>query len=202
MNGIIDWLYSNWIEIFGSVSGLVYIYFSLQKSIWLWPVGLITSIAFAVVFYESRLFADMSLQLYYCVASIYGWVFWLFGKKDSAPSHEKKELPITRLKPIHWFVAALVTIMLTLVYLPFGNAFHASFPILDGFVTAASIVATWMLARKILDQWLIWIVVDAITTGMLIAKEKFVAAGLMLVYTLLAIVGYYKWLNDFRKHNG
>ncbi|MGC8824195.1 MAG: nicotinamide riboside transporter PnuC [Bacteroidales bacterium] len=202
MNGIIDWLRSNWIEIFGSVSGLVYIYFSLRKSVWLWPVGLVTSIAFVVVFYESRLFADMSLQLYYCVASIYGWIFWLFGKKGSIPAHEKKELPISRLKPIHWFYAALVTVILILLYLPLGNAFHASFPLLDGFVTAASIVATWMLARKILDQWLIWIVVDALSMGMLVAKERFVAAGLMLVYTLLAIVGYYKWLNDFRKQNG
>ncbi|MGC8803347.1 MAG: nicotinamide riboside transporter PnuC, partial [Bacteroidales bacterium] len=111
-------------------------------------------------------------------------------------------LPISRLKPIHWFYAALVTVILALLYLPLGNAFHASFPLLDGFVTAASIVATWMLARKILDQWLIWIVVDALSMGMLVAKERFVAAGLMLVYTLLAIVGYYKWLNDFRKQNG
>lgn len=202
MNVIINWLQNNWIEVFGSISGLVYIYFSLRRSIWLWPVGLITSAAFVIVFFESRLYADMALQIYYCMASIYGWFFWIFGKKRNTTVQEKKELPISRLTPLQWLIAALITTILTGVYLPLGNAFHASFPLLDGWVTAASIVATWMLARKILDQWLIWIVVDALSVGMLVAKEKFMAAGLMLVYTLLSVMGYFKWLNDFRKQNG
>ncbi|MEJ5264128.1 MAG: nicotinamide riboside transporter PnuC [Bacteroidales bacterium] len=202
MNVIVNWLINNWVEVFGSISGLVYIYFSLRKSLWLWPVGLVSSLAFIIVFYESRLFADMALQIYYCIASIYGWIFWVFGKKNTITARDTEELPISRLSTMQWIVATAVTIALTLFYLPLGNAFHASFPLLDGFVTAASIVATWMLARKILDQWLIWIVVDALSTGMLVAKEKYVAAGLMLVYTLLAIIGYYKWLNDFRKQNG
>ncbi|MCX7986981.1 MAG: nicotinamide riboside transporter PnuC [Bacteroidales bacterium] len=202
MNGFSDWLLNNWIELFGSISGLIYIYFSLRRSIWLWPVGLITSAAFVVVFYEARLFADMALQLYYCFASIYGWIFWLFGKKRHYKSVENKELPISRLTFFQWLISAALVVILTLIYLPLGNAFHASFPIVDGLVTAASIVATWMLARKILDQWLIWIGVDALSAIMLIAKEKYLAAGLMIIYTILAVLGYLKWLKDFRKQNG
>lgn len=202
MNEAIGWLLNNWIEVFGSVSGLVYIYFSLRRSIWLWPVGLITSLAFVMVFYESRLYADMALQLYYCFASIYGWLFWVFGKKHGTSTREQKELPITRLSLSQWILSGIITIILTMLYFPMGNAFHASFPLLDGFVTAASIVATWMLARKILEQWLIWIFIDALSVGMLVAKEKYVAAGLMVVYSLLAVKGYFKWLNDFRRQNG
>ncbi len=200
MNYFAEWVVRNWIEIIGTLSGFLYIYFSIKQNIWLWPVGFLTSFAFIFVFAESRLFADMALQIYYCLASMYGWFFWKFGNKKQFTKRESRgELPITRLTYIQWILTIAVTIIITTIYIPIGKIFHASYPLLDGWVTAASIVATWMLARKILDQWLIWIVVDLLSAGMLLTKQKYLAALLMLVYTFLAIIGYIKWSNTYIK---
>jgi nicotinamide mononucleotide transporter len=201
MNAFIGWLLHNWVEVFASISGLIYIYFSLKQSIWLWPVGFVSSLAFIIVYFDARLFADMSLQVYYCVTSIYGWFFWIYGKKHSSSIKEEKKLPISRLTPLQWIIVIIVTLTLTAAYYPFGNIFHASFPLLDGFVTAGSIIATWLLARKIIDQWIIWIFVDGISTVMLVFKGKYIASVLMLIYTVLAIVGYYKWLKEYYLQN-
>lgn len=193
----LDWLKDNWVELFGSLSGLLYIWFSLRHSIWLWPVGFFSSAAFVLVFYSTSLYADMTLQVYYCVASIYGWLHWKYGK--NARQHDV--LPIFKLKVYQWLLVIFTIGILTLIYQPIGIYFQASYPIIDGFITAGSIVATYLLARKILDQWLIWIVVDALSVVLLVIKHKYMAAGLMFIYTILAIFGYFKWLHDYKNQS-
>lgn len=199
---MVRWLLDNYLEITGALAGLVYLYFSVKQNIWLWPVGLITSAFYIVVFYSSQLYADMSLQIYYLIVSIYGWHHWLL-RKDNAYHNSIK---ISTLLVKDWIIYLSVVIVLTI---PFGFILltipqklglkPSSVPWWDAFLTAGSIVATWMIARKLLEQWLWWIVIDAISIGVFFYKGLYFTVILFVVNTLMAIIGYIRWKKDLQK---
>ena len=76
---VYDWLSDNWIEIFGAVTGIIYVFLEIRQNIWLWPVGIITSAVYILVFFTNKFYADMSLQVYYLVISVLGWYWWVKG---------------------------------------------------------------------------------------------------------------------------
>jgi nicotinamide mononucleotide transporter len=186
------------IEILGAVTGLIYLYFSIKQNIWLWPWGIITSILYIYVFFRAKFYADMSLQFYYLGISAYGWYFWQKGGKKEKGS----VLPIIRAKVKEWFLFVLITILLTLIS-GYGLDHYTDSPLpyWDAFTTAGSIVATWMLARKYLEQWLFWIVIDAVSLGTYIYKGLYPTVILFSVYTGLAVVGYFQWRKEWRKNS-
>ncbi len=90
---MMDWILTNWLELFGTISALVYLYFSIKQNVWLWPLGFLASAVYTVVYLNSGFYADMVLQVYYLVISIYGWYHWVFEKGNG----NDKELPVRRL---------------------------------------------------------------------------------------------------------
>jgi nicotinamide mononucleotide transporter len=192
------WLKENYSEILGFIFGVIYIIFSIRKSILLWPIGLISSAAYIAVFAKSTLYADMLLQVYYLLVSIYGWYFWLKGKSKV---DLKVKIEISTISLFQWFIVILSTIFLTFcLYLPFKLYTNASNPLWDGFVTAGSVIATFMLARKLIEQWLIWIVVDFASSALFYYKKLYLTTILFIIYSVLAIIGYYKWKKDLLSH--
>jgi nicotinamide mononucleotide transporter len=186
---IYDWLRLNGIELLGTITGLLYIYYSTRQNILLWFFGIINAILLILVYYFAGLYAIMYLQLYYIFVSIYGWIHW---RKGSAG--EKSELPVTMITQIQAIVLFICGVVLTVLIAFLLNRFtDSTIPVMDGFTTAFSIVATWMLARKILEHWLIWIIVDLLCTGIYIFKHLYLMMILFAVYTVLAIYGYYSW---------
>jgi nicotinamide mononucleotide transporter len=198
---MLEFFVKHYLEIIGAISGLVYLYFSVNQKLWLWPVGIISSAFFVVVFFKSQLYADMSLNIYYLVVSIYGWYHWL-RKRDNV-SHES--IKITTLSEKNWLEYFLITGLLTigfswiLIHIPEKIGWEpSSVPVWDAFLTAGSIIATWMLARKVLEQWLWWVVIDSISVGIFIYKGLYFTAGLFVVNTIIAFVGYIKWKKDYK----
>ncbi|MCK4920608.1 MAG: nicotinamide mononucleotide transporter [Bacteroidales bacterium] len=191
------WLEENIIEILGAIAGLVYLYFSVKQLIWLWPLGILTSLLYVYVFYDSRLFADMSLQVYYFFISLYGWYFWVSGGSKSET--KEKKLKVSRLNFRMLSVLLFVTFILTIIsgYILI-NFTGSTLPWWDAFTTSASIVAMWMLARKILENWLFWVVIDLISMGIYIYKGLFPTVILFFVYSTVAIVGYFEWRKDLK----
>lgn len=189
MNTLISWIIANWIELIGVITGLLYLFFSIRQIIWVWPLGILTSAFYIVVFFDSGFYADMSMQVYYLAISFYGWYFWIYGK-----GKQEEVLPVSRItrKAALWsaliFVILFVVIGLVLDYYT-----PSVVPWWDSGTTAASIVATWMLARKIIEHWLVWVVVDAVSMGLYMHKGLYLTVFLFLVYTLLAVVGYVQW---------
>ncbi|MCY1633146.1 nicotinamide riboside transporter PnuC [Marinifilum sp. D737] len=187
-----NWITDNIVEIIGTLSGLLFLYLEIKQNKWLWPVGLLTSAMYIYVFFVAKLYADMSLQFYYVFISIYGWILWSRGKRQ-----QEKELPVVHLnmslslKLIVASIAIYVLIAFILV-----NFTDGSVPYWDAFTTALSIVATWMLARKILEQWLVWIVVNSVSLGLYIYKDLNFTAVLFFFYTTMAVVGYLQWKKD------
>lgn len=187
-----NWIIEHIVEIIGTVSGLLFLYLEIKQNKWLWPVGLLTSAMYIYVFFVAKLYADMSLQFYYVFISIYGWILWSRGKNQ----HEK-ELPVVRLHlslSLKLLVASIgIYVLIAYILVNFTDG---SVPYWDAFTTALSIVATWMLARKILEQWLVWIVVNSVSLGLYIYKDLNFTAVLFFFYTTMAVVGYLQWKKD------
>ncbi|WP_321372984.1 nicotinamide riboside transporter PnuC [uncultured Draconibacterium sp.] len=192
---VLEWLLSNYIEILGAILGLAYIIFSIKQHILTWPTGLLTSAIYVVVFFNARLYADMGLQIYYVVISIYGWYFWLTGKKKN-----EKKVAVKRTRKILWLKLAVVSIALYALLLFILNHYtNSDVPHMDSMTTALSIIATWMLARKYLEHWLIWIFVDAFSAGLYVYKGLWATVILFIVYTIMALLGYIEWRKDLKR---
>lgn len=192
-----SWLAENWMEIAGTLSALLYLYLSIRENIWLWPVGFVTSFFYMLIFFQSRLYADMGLQVYYLWVSVYGWFHWMGRRQVAKP---ETQLETRCLSPRGWLtylalvLAGSVVLYYALLFVPLWLGLPPSeLPLGDAFTTAGGIVATWMLARKILENWLFWVVVNAVSLGMYVYKDLQITAGLFVVYTLMAVVGYYRW---------
>jgi nicotinamide mononucleotide transporter len=181
---IFIWISNNFIEIFGAVTGIIFVFLEIRQNIWLWPVGLVTSAVYIWVFFTSKFYADMSLQGYYLVISCLGWYWWTRGKKRRLRSKatkfreaeggdveklrieetETKELQVTRLKLSTGIMLALVFFLLYIImWFVLTRLTDSPVPVRDSFITSLSIIATWMLARKIYEHWFLWIVVNFVS---------------------------------------
>jgi nicotinamide mononucleotide transporter len=186
---LLNFLTGHVVELLGVVSALVYLYFSILQKIWLWPWGIVTSALFVWIFFDSKFYADMGLNIYYVLISLYGWYHWMNGKAKT-----KRELPVSRLMRVQGIrllvFSLLLSVLSAFVLIRFTDS---PVPYGDAFTTAFSITATWMLARKILEHWLVWVVVDLVSAGLYLYKELWLTAGLFVLYALLAITGYREW---------
>jgi nicotinamide mononucleotide transporter len=196
MEQLIKWLSGNYIELLGAILGFAYIFFSIRQSILTWPVGLLTSLLYVWVFLVSKLYADMGLQMYYVAISIYGWYVWLRGNQ----ANHSEPIKVSRLSLKLGFKLAIISLIIFfLIWYILVNYTDSNVPVADSLATALSIVATWMLARKILEHWLVWIFVDAFSIGLFWYKELYPTVILFGVYTVMAYIGFIEWKKEFRK---
>ncbi|MFC2098800.1 nicotinamide riboside transporter PnuC [Bacteroidota bacterium] len=185
------WLSENYIEVLGVVTSLIYLYFSVKQIIWLWPFGILSSALFIWIFFSSKFYADMGLQVYYLGISVYGWLYWVHGGHSRSG---KGILPVTRINRRMigiLFAIGMVIFLSIVVILKYFT--DSDVPWGDGFTTAASIIATWMLARKILEHWIVWILVDAVAAALYFYKGLYPSTVLYIIYSVIAILGYVQW---------
>jgi len=190
------WIFDRSLEIIATITGLLYIIYSIERNILLWPYGIASSAIFVYVCFHAGIYADMGLYAYYVLIGFYGWYHWYQG---SASSNDNKDLPVkkTTLKQgMGLFIITLV-IYFILLYL-LKNHTSSTIPYWDSFTTAVSITATWMLTQKIMEHWILWILVDSITIGLYYYKGLYPAITLYLVYTILAFAGYFEWNKEWK----
>lgn len=189
-----EWLLSNKIELLGAILGILYIFFSIRQNILTWPTGLFTSVLYVIVFFQAKFYADMGLQVYYVFISIYGWYFWVKGKK---PKNNKLQVPVrvTDRKLQVILIVSSIALYIVILYILL-NFTDSDVPYMDTLTTALSIVATWMLAKKYIGHWLIWIFVDAVSAGLYIYKGLWPTVILFAIYTVMAVLGYIEWKKD------
>ena len=176
------------LELIGLIIGLLYLLLEYKANIWLWPVGVIMPIVYIIIFYQNKFYADMTFNVYYLFASIYGWYIWAksLEKTDQGfISHLPKKY-IVGLSAI--FVAIFAAIAFLLI-----NFTDSDVPYGDSFTTTLSILAMWMLAHKYIEQWLLWIVVNAVTAVLYHNKELNITVILFIVNFFVSILGYVKW---------
>lgn len=179
------------LEIIGTIVGLAYLWLEYRASIYLWIASIIMPAIYIFVYYEAGLYADFGINIYYLGAAIYGWLVWKFGHSSD---EESKEMPITHMPKRSWLKAGVVYMVAQLfIAWILINFTDSDVPWWDAFTTALSIVGMWMLARKYLEQWWVWIVVDAVCVGLYIYKELYFTAGLYGLYAIIAIFGWLNW---------
>jgi nicotinamide mononucleotide transporter len=194
---MINYIYTNWIEIVGVILSLIYLYLSIEQKVSLWFFGIVSSLFYIVVFFRTGFYADMSLQFYYVVISIYGWINWKHPKAG-----ETTELPATQISKQLWLYLILATALIYLAYyFILKNYTDSMIPKSDSLVGALSIIGTWMLARKLIENWLVWIAADALCVGLYIYKGLYPTAILFIIYTVMAAVGYWQWKKTVKPAN-
>lgn len=187
----------NYLEILGTVVGLLYLWLEYKASIHLWIVGIIMPAIYIFVYYEAGLYADFGINIYYLVVAVYGYIGWKygFGKKKEAV-----ELPISRVPlKVDMPLIIVFAVLWWLIYYVLANFTNSNVPVWDSFTNALSIVAMWMLARKYVEQWLLWIVVDAVSCGLYVYKDLYFTSGLYGLYAIIAIFGYRSWLKRMKQ---
>lgn len=190
---ISDWLSNNYIELFGAVTGIIYVFLEIRQTIWLWPVGILTSAVYIWVFFTGKIYADMSLQGYYLVISIFGWYWWLKGTGQKEEG-EREELQVTRLNLRTGVVLAIVFVLLyAVMWLGLTRLTDSPVPVRDAFITSLSIIATWMLARKIYEHWYLWIVVNFVSAVLFLTRGLYPTVILYVVYGIMSFAGLIEW---------
>jgi nicotinamide mononucleotide transporter len=184
------WQHQTWAEVIGVITGLVCVYLAAKNNIWNWPFAIISVSIYIFIFFEAHLFADMGLQVYLFIVNIYGWYYW--SKK---PSTEKKT-PVTRITRNEIFLAIPAILIFTVVLGSILKYTTASYPYLDSFCTACSLIAQILLARKVVENWLIWIFVDIIYVGVYVFKDLHLTAAMYAIYAVIALVGYVDWKKE------
>ena len=178
------------LEIIGTIVGLVYLWLEYRASIHLWIAGIIMPVIYIFVYYEAGLYADFGINIYYLGAAVYGWMVWKFGKR---PVYEK-ELPITHMPIRSWLKAGIVFIIAQLfIAWILINHTDSDVPWWDAFTTALSIVGMWMLARKYLEQWWVWMLADVVCVGLYIYKELYFTSVLYALYAIISVFGWLNW---------
>ena len=176
------------LEIIAAVIGAVSVYLSVRQNIWSWPTAIVNVVVYAVVFYQSKLYADMGLQVIYAGLSVYGWYEWLYGGAN------RTELHVSRTSSrLGATLAVIALVGSALLGALLWRATDAALPFMDASLSSTSLVAQWMMTKKKLENWLVWITVDVLYIGMFIFKHLYVTAGLYVVFLVLAVRGYVDW---------
>ncbi|MCM1079755.1 MAG: nicotinamide riboside transporter PnuC [Bacteroidales bacterium] len=189
---------TTYLDILGAVLGLFYLYLELKENILMWVAGAIMPVVYTIVLYRAGLYADCCMEFYYFLAAVYGFYSWRRRPKYNATVvNNGKSTPILRISHIPLRTMGILVLM-TLVLWAALWAFlqfctDSSVPMLDALTTALSVTGLWMLSRKYIEQWWVWLVVDAISSSLYVYKGIYARAMLYALYTVIAFYGFHAW---------
>ena len=186
-------------EIIGTVLGVIGVWVMIRQNIWGWPVGLVQVAVYAWVFFDAKLYSDTILQAAFFLIQAYGWWHWVRGVKDRAASGQVV-LPVTRLSGATIAVWIAVGAGLTVAW---GFFMHrttdAALPWWDAFILVFSLIAQWLQARKNIENWPAWVVVNTVAIGVYWAKDLRLTSGLYLIFWVMALWGWRAWARTMQE---
>ncbi len=189
-----------WLELIAMLLALAYVILAAQGSLWCWPAAFISTALYTVIFYDVLLLMDSALNVYYLVMAVYGYWLW---QKNSSVNDEQITAPLTVVswQPI-WHVKACLVLTIISIVLGYimANFTLADFPYLDTFTTVFAVFATYLVAQKVIENWLYWIVIDAVSIYLYIEKELTPTAILFVMYVFIAAFGYFKWQTLYKNN--
>ena len=187
----------SYVELIGTLFGLISVYYASRANILTWPTGIINEIALFVLFFQVQLYADMFLQVYFFIVTIFGWYKW---KSNTA------DVPVTSVGSLTWIavtmmvgtIGAGVIITNIHVWLPTWFRLPATYPFADSFVMVGSILATVLLAKKQVENWYLWIIVDVVSIVVYLLKGIYFLSLEYVIFLGLASFGLYRWKKQLR----
>ncbi len=193
LTSIIEYLLANWLENLGILTTLICVWMNTKQNIWGWFWGIICCSIYAYIFWQANLYSDMELQGVYVALSAYGWYQWKFGGK------QETYLPVSNTPRMQWYIAVSLGAVFALVsgYLH-QNLTDASLPYADATLTGISLVAQWMMARKYIENWILWIIANVGYIMLYMQKSLYSTSFLYVLLLLLAVKGYVDWKKTVR----
>lgn len=182
------------IEAIAVFFGLLCVWLVVKQSIWCWPTGLIQVSLYIFIFYDVKLYSDLILHIFYVGMNIYGWYYWLHGGKNQASP------PVTRLQGQWQYIWPVTALVGTLIWgYSMSSLTDADVPYGDAFTTVSSLIAQWLMARKKLESWVFWIIVDIVAIGIYWYKSLFLTSGLYAAFLVLSIIGFMTWRKSMQQ---
>lgn len=183
---------TSWLEWLGTVSGFACVYLAARQNIWNWPVAIISVVAYCILFYDYKLYGDAVLQIYFLATSVYGWYYWLKRKEQ----HAKPVVSLTRHND--YKVVGSIIILSVLMGLFLNKFTDTDVPYADGFCTAVSFTAQFLMTRKVLQNWILWIIADICYVPLYLYKGLNLTALLYILFLVIAVMGYLEWRKTWR----
>lgn len=184
-------------ELVAVVLGVAYLLLAMRESLWCWYAAFVSTAIFLVLFWDVGLLMESALQVYYLAMAVYGWWHWRRG------SAGQSELAISSWgKGQHLLAISCVLLASAISGALLHRYSDAALPYLDSFTTWGSILTTWMVARKILENWLYWLVIDSVSIFLYLDRALYLTALLFAVYLIIVLFGYRKWLQHYRAISG
>lgn len=182
----------NFLEPLAAVLAIVYLVLAIRQILACWYAAFVSSLIYLWIFFDARLYMETALQIFYAAMAVYGWYQWRYGGAGHAG------VRISVWRPRQHAMAITGVLVFAAAFGWMLTSTDAAFPYLDSFTTVAAIVTTWMVARKVLENWIYWFVIDSVSVYLYTARDLYLTAGLFLLYLVLVVIGFRAWLEDWR----
>lgn len=187
------------LEYFGVLTGILYLLLEIKQHRAMWIIGILTSLFYIFIFFNAKIYADMGLNIYYVCISIYGFWHWKENrdklKETTQPENSRKDMILySHITPLLFIkVCFSIACIFLILYYILHYFTDSPIPVGDAFTTAVGIVATWMLAKQIIEHWFFWIIVNVVSIYLYYIRGLYPTMFLYICYGVLAIVGLYTW---------
>jgi nicotinamide mononucleotide transporter len=181
----------NVIDLLALFFGILGVILTIRETIWCWVAGIISVSIQGFVFYKARLFGDFSLQIFYFVSGLYGWIYW--------NKYKNQEFNISKMSKKNWFLVVLGIIILSFILYPILKYIKSDKIIFESILTSSSLICTYMMAKKWIENWLLWILIDLAYVYLYLVKQLPTYAILYLFFSVMAFYGFYLWRKKLKK---
>lgn len=195
MQALLHYLQSSGIELLGVLTGLVTLLLLVLENPWNWPIGIANNILYVVIFFQSRFYADMTLQVAYIIISVAGWYLWLHGGENHGVLRVRRMPAVALIGTL--LAGAAVTYLWSLLLARINDVS----PVFDAATAIFSIVAQYMMARKYIENWMLWIVIDVVSVWLYASKHLVPTAGLYAVYVAFCVAGLMAWQRSLARRS-
>lgn len=192
MNEVLVFIENNWISIIGAVIGLIYLFLEFRANVWMWAASIVMAIFYIYIFYTTKLYASMTIYIYFLLASVYGGIVWITRNRDEETGEELISTVEKRyILPI--ILAVILVFVFILLILTRFSENQALITIGDSLTTSLNIVALWMISRKWAEQWLLVIPANFISSCLLFLQHDIMSGVLFFIFFVVSIFGYFNW---------
>jgi nicotinamide mononucleotide transporter len=184
------WLENHWLEIFAALTGITYVWLEVRLKAVMWIVGFISSLIYVVVYIQSSVYGYAALNAYYTLASVYGWYCWRFGRSRG----ENAGLLITRLQmPLALILIGLTVVLYVVISYTLQYFTDSPLPYYESLAAALSVIATWMVARKIIEHWYLWMFINLFSAVLFLHLKLYPTVVLYIIYVAMSVQGWRQW---------
>lgn len=194
INGVLQTTLLEWVAV---ATGLLSVWFSMKENIWVYPTGIVSVLIYVYIAFVYKLYADMGVNFYYFIMSVYGWYYWLTPENE-----DREQVPVTTNSKKENLISAALTIgSFSILYFVLFNFTDSDVPFWDALTTCFAILGMFLMARKKLESWIAWIITDLISIPLYFYKELVLTSFQFLVFTVIAVGGYIAWKKSMEENN-